>query len=351
MPLIVDASEAREVYDEARERGVALLNLNPECPRGIEACLRAAKAVGQRVGADDLPIILSLCGIYYGRPQAKYYTSLGDPLYGFDCWVSNVEFYTATDGPFGKLRVLTHLDHGQPDAGDAEILEHRLDKLTSVMYDCSTMPFEENVQRTAAYTERVRDQVIVEGAVDEMYESGTGEQKNQITTVEHAQDYVSRTGVDIIVPNLGTEHRAAERDLRYHGDMARELSSAVGKILCLHGTSSLSPEDFVHLKDDGIIKVNLWTAVEKAGAQAAVRKAIDELGNIFPETVLGKMVDAGYLGRRYFEHDYREQICGGQIKPKLDFFAECVRRDAWVNAAQALVESCLDDLGYAAFGS
>ena len=35
MPLVTDATEVREIYQEARERGVALLNLNPEAPRGI----------------------------------------------------------------------------------------------------------------------------------------------------------------------------------------------------------------------------------------------------------------------------------------------------------------------------
>jgi len=348
MPLITDANQAREVFAEARERGVALINLNPESPRGVEACLRAARDFGQRVGAPDLPLILSLCGSYYGRTQAKYYTSLNDLLFGFDCWISQVEFYTDPAGPFGKLRVLTHLDHGQPE-GDEEILEGRVEKLSSLMYDASTLPFDENIRRTARYVERFRDLVVVEGAVDEMFESGTGEQKNQITTVEHAQRFVRETGVDIIVPNLGTEHRAADREIRYHGEVARVLSAAVGKILCLHGTSSLSPQDFKHLKDDGIIKVNIWTAIEKAGAQAAVRKALEEIGNTFAEAEIGAMVDAGYLGRRYFEPDYREQICGGHLKPKLDHFAECVRRDAWIGAAQRLVEDCLEDLGYAAF--
>ena len=349
MALIVAPSQAREVYQEARERGAALLNLNPEAPRGIEACLRAAKAVGQRAGAEDPPIILSLCGVYHGRPQTRLYTSLDDSLFGFDTWMAQIRHYTAADGPFGRVRVLTHLDHGQPD-GDLDILEGRLDALASVMYDCSELPFDENIARTARYVERFGGRVVVEGAVDEMYESGTGEQQNQITTVAHARRFVDETGVDIIVPNLGTEHRAAERELRYHGAEARQLSAAVGKILCLHGTSSLSPTDFVQLKDDGIIKVNLWTAVEKAGAQAAVRNALEQLGNTFAEDELAQLRDAGYLGARYFEPDYRERACEGRLHPKLTHFAECVRRDAWVSAAQELVESCLEGLGYAAFG-
>ncbi|MFW6164486.1 MAG: class II fructose-bisphosphate aldolase [Planctomycetota bacterium] len=349
MALITDASQAREVFDEARERGAALLNLNPECPRGIEACLRAARAFGERVGADDIPFILSICGVYDHRPQVKLYTSLGDPLLGFGAWASQARFYCDPDGPFGKIRVLTHLDHGQPD-GDRTLLEERVDVLASVMFDASALPLEENVRRTADYVERFRDQTVIEGCVDEIFESGTGEQKNQITTVEQATRYVEATGVDLIVPNLGTEHRASARELHYHGDRARELSAAVGKILVLHGTSSLSPEDFTHLKDDGIVKVNLWTAVEKAGAQAAVRKALDELGNIYAEEQLREMADQGLIGGRVFQDDYLRDVADGRLYPKLDQFAECVRRNAWVEAAQELVESCFDGLGYEAFG-
>ena len=348
MALITDASEAREVIAEARERGVALINLNPECPRGIEACLRAAKAFGERVGAPDIPLFISLCGAYDHRPQAKLYTSLGDPLYGFDCWIADVQFYADPDGPFGRLRVMTHLDHGQPE-DDAAILEGRVEKLASVMFDASTLPFDENIRLTARYVERFRDKTVIEGAVDEIFESGTGEQKNQITTVEQARRFVEQTGCDLIVPNLGTEHRASARELRYHGDRAREIAGALGKIMVLHGTSSLSPEDFRHLKDDGIIKVNIWTAIEKAGAQGVARNVLENLGNIFTEAELRELADRGLLGQRYFEPDYRDEVCGGRLYPKLAQFAEAFRRDAWIEGAQPLVEDCLADLGYEAF--
>ena len=349
MSLIADASQVREVYDEVRECGAALLNVNPEGPRGIEACLRAAKSVGERVGADDLPIILSICGVYHGRPQITLYTSLGDALYGFDCWASQIAFYTDPAGPFGKIRVLTHLDHGQPD-GDAEILENRLERLSSVMFDASALPFAENIARTAAYVARHHDDTVIEGCVDEIFESGTGEQKNQITTVAQAKRFVEQTGVDLIVPNLGTEHRASARELRYHAEEAQALRDAVGKILVLHGTSSLSPEDFGRLKDDGIVKVNLWTAVEKAGAQAAVRHAIEELGNIYTEEELRELAEQGFVGARYFEPDYLADVADGRLYPKLAQFGEVARRDAWVGAAQPLVESCLEGLGYEGFG-
>jgi len=349
MPLVTDATQVREIYDEAREKGAALLNLNPEAPRGMEACLRAAKAVGERVGADDIPIILSVCGVYHLRPQIRFYTSLGDPLYGFDAWWDLANFYCDPDGPFGKIRVITHLDHGQPD-GDKVILEELVSRLGSVMFDASTLSLEENIAATARYADRFRDQTVVEGCVDEIFDTGTGEQKNQVTTVEQAKRYVTETGVDLIVANLGTEHRASARDIHYHGDQARAICAAVGKILVLHGTSSLSPDDFIHLKDDGIIKVNLWTAIEKAGAQAAVRNALENLGNIFTEEELREYIAAGVLGEGVVDPAYRDSTCFGRLFPKLDQFAECVRRDAWVAGAQELAEQCIEGLGYAAFG-
>ena len=107
--------------------------------------------------------------------------------------------------------------------------------------------------------------------------------------------------------------------------------------------------DFTRLKDDGIIKVNIWTAIEKAGAQAAVRQALDDLGNTFTEAELRELADAQAIGSRYFEPEYREETCEGRLYPKLSHFAEAVRRDAWVAGAQAVVESCLEGLGYEAF--
>ncbi len=229
--------------------------------------------------------------------------------------------------------------------------EERAAKYADVrIFNHETLPFDENMKATAAYVERHRDKVVVEGAVDEIFESGTGEQKNQITTVAQAKRFVEATGCDLIVPNLGTEHRASARELRYHGDQAQAIRGAVGKLLVLHGTSSLSPADFTRLKDDGIIKVNIWTAIEKAGAQSCVRKALDELGNTFTEGDLMSFVDTGVLGPACLSPRYRDGQCGGRFWPKLDHFAEAVRRDAWVAGAQPLVEACLRDLGYEAFG-
>ena len=78
-----------------------------------------------------------------------------------------------------------------------------------------------------------------------------------------AEKYYNQTGIDIVVANLGTEHRANSSALQYRGDLARRIKERIGTHLCLHGTSSVSTEKVAKLFDDGICKVNIWTALER----------------------------------------------------------------------------------------
>jgi hypothetical protein len=47
------------------------------------------------------------------------------------------------------------------------------------------------------------------------------------------------------------------------------------------------------------------------------------------------------------EDDYINQTCGGELKPKLKFTAEALRRDVWVNRVKEQVKFYLDVFGYA----
>ena len=63
-----------------------------------------------------------------------------------------------------------------------------------------------------------------------------------LTTPENAESYYQKTGVDIIVANLGTEHRTSATSLKYHERLAWDITKKIGPRLCLHGTSSVSME-------------------------------------------------------------------------------------------------------------
>ena len=238
---------------------------------------------------------------------------------------------------------MPHLDHAFPWI-DGNILEDFADQFASVMCDASEKPFDENIRLTAQYVDKVKGKVLVEGAVDEIFESGSDSQKNEPTTAKQAQDFLSRTGVDVLVPNVGTEHRATADQVQYRSDKAREISKAVGKILCLHGTSSLKPEDLAQLPADGFLKINIYTTLAVNGGQAVARNVLNNLGNIFGRDELSKLVQEGVLGPQVLQETFGQTQL--PIKPKLACVANPPRRDAWFDAVKNRCHDFLDALGY-----
>ena len=155
--------------------------------------------------------------------------------------------------PYRKLRVLPHLDHAFLWL-DGDVLELFAESFASVMCDASEKPFAENIELTARYVEKVKGKVVVEGAVDEIFESGGQGEKNNPTTVKQA---------------------------KYLSEQARRISATVGKILCIHGTSSVETADLPKLPGDGFVKINIYTTLAVRGGQALARNVLANLGNIF----------------------------------------------------------------------
>ena len=267
---------------------------------------------------DDLPIIPTWTSRYPARGQTTLVTACGDPRVGNEMMLSDLKVFVGEASPYRRLRVMPHLDHAFPWL-DGDILYQFVDRFASVMFDASEKSFEENLQLTAEYVQKVQGRVVVEGAVGEIFKaSGTGA-KNEPTTVAGARRFLRDTGVDLLVPNVGTEHRVTTGQVRYRSDRAREISAAVGKVLCLHGTSSLRPEDLPKLPEDGFVKVNIYTTLAVKGGQALARHLLDNLGNIFSENQLRELVEQGVLGAGVLSQDYGQTKW--PIKPKLEYVA------------------------------
>ena len=239
---------------------------------------------------------------------------------------------------------MIHIDHGQPDT-DGALLEELAD-IATVMFDGSTFPLEENIRRTARFVDKTRNVVRVEGAVDEV--SVTGKTAlNTLTTVAMAERFMRETGVYLIVPNLGTEQQSTENKAVYSADRAREISRAVGKRIVLHGTSGVQEKDLASLARDGVIRTNIWTALEKAGCQAEADYMIREMGNILDESQLRSLQGQGFLGPRYFENDYIRGNCGGRLVPKVEKLIVTARTEVWTRAVKERIRFYLERLGYA----
>ncbi len=348
MPLVTEYAEVKEVYREAAERGIALPVFCAEDRETLEAILAAALEIGREIGVEALPIIPAWTLRYPGRPQATLVTACGDPVLATQLHLSDLEAFMGAHSPYRKLRVLPHLDHGIPWL-DADILEGFADRVASVMFDASEKPFEENIRLTREYVQKMRGRVVVEGAVDEIFSAGSAEMKNEPTTVAQAVRFLQETGVDILVPNVGTEHRSTADQVHYPRDRAREISAAVGKILCIHGTSSVLAEDVPRLPEDGFVKVNIYTTLAVHGGQALARHLLANVGNIFSERELRELVAQGVLGEAVLAPDYGETQV--PIRPKLNRVTNATRRDAWFGAVKERCKGFLRTFGYARFAN
>jgi fructose-bisphosphate aldolase class II len=270
-------------------------------------------------------------------------TFCGAPLLGTQLMFSDLDVFMGESSPYRRLRVLPHLDHASPWL-DGDVLELFADRFASVMCDASEKTFEENMRLTARYVEQTKGRVVVEGAVDEILEAGSGGRHNEPTTVEQVKLFLRRTGVDLVVPNVGTEHRATADPVGYLPQRARQISAEVGKILCLHGASSVKPKDLRRLPDDGFIKINVYTTLAVKGGQAVARNVLANLGNIFDGSQLHNLVGKDVLGETTLTADYEQTRM--PIGPKLDRVANPPRRDAWFAVVRDRCREFLEIFGF-----
>ena len=142
-----------------------------------------------------------------------------------------------------------HLDHGP----SFELCKVCIDGgFTSVMFDGSSKPYEENVEearRVVEYAHKYNVTVEAElgklaGIEDDVQ---VGDDDAQFTDPGEVQDFVTRTGVDSLAIAIGTSHGAYKfkpgQQPKLRLDILQEVASRLpGFPIVLHGASSVLPE-------------------------------------------------------------------------------------------------------------
>ena len=171
-----------------------------------------------------------------------------------------------------KVPVVLHFDHGYTEDLIKKAIRYGF---TSVMYDCSTMSFEDNIAAVARMVKycHLRN-VTVEGELGHVgaNEGGSAEGNDTgsiYTDPFEAQTYAERTGVDALAIAVGTAHGAYKSKPKLDFERMTTISNIVKSPLVLHGGSGLSDEDFKNSIAHGISKVNIFTDINAASAQAA----------------------------------------------------------------------------------
>ena len=166
-----------------------------------------------------------------------------------------------------SVPVAVHYDHGLTFEKCMEALQLGF---SSVMYDCSTASYDENLEKVA---EMVRIchamDVTVEGELGHVGDNeGAGKLENPsdyYTDPAVAADFVRKTGVDALAVAVGNAHGDYKFPPKLDFERITAIREATGTPLVLHGGSGLSDDDFREAVRRGVCKINIFTDLDKAG--------------------------------------------------------------------------------------
>jgi len=256
--------------------------------------LRHAYAKGFAVGAFDLVSLDFLQAIIAGAEaqRAPVILSLAESHYGyFDPELMMPAVRLAAER--AEVPVAIHLDHGSSLTAAVRGINQGFN---GVMVDASTLPFEENCARTREVVEMARGcGVPVEGELG--YVAGVeGEDAERhpgevvYTSPEEAERYVQETGVDFLAVSIGTVHGRMRGEPRLDFDRLAAINARLRIPLVIHGGTGLSDAQLRRLVENGVAKINYYTALADAAGSAIRANADDPAKGTYTDLVNGVQV-------------------------------------------------------------
>ena len=181
---------------------------------------------------------------------------------------------TARAAADASIPVGIHLSHGL----DLEQAERAMKAgFTSVMYDGSKLPYEENVRNTKIAVDMGRKYgCAVEGELGALGSSFVNIAET-MTDPAMAKDYVARTGVDILAVAIGNSHGFYKGTPSLDFKRLEEIKYAIMPYNCyltLHGGSGIPADHFKRSIELGIVKICIYTEMCHEG-KADVKKYLE----------------------------------------------------------------------------
>ena len=193
-----------------------------------------------------------------------------------------------------KVPVCVHLDHGETLA----YLDQALNiGFTSVMFDGSALPYEENVANTKIAVKLAHAKgASVEAEIGTLgkrelglgHDDGipTGDEPKKIyTDPKLAEAFVNETGIDALACSFGTAHGLYLTKPKLDMSVLENVKARVNIPLVMHGGSGVSDEDYAVAIENGICKVNYYTYMNTAGGKASKEYWADDSKPLFYDSM------------------------------------------------------------------
>ena len=159
-----------------------------------------------------------------------------------------------------SVPVAVHFDHGKTEKKIGQALELGF---TSVMFDGSHLPLDENIAETCRIIEMARPYgAAVEAEIGCVggSEDGSEEIAMHCTNPADAVRFEQETGVDALAIAIGNAHGNYKATPKLRFDILAQVAEDTHTPLVLHGGTGISPEDFRRCAQTGIQKINIATA-------------------------------------------------------------------------------------------
>ncbi len=244
----------REMLEDARRNGYAVGCINTPTTDLLRAL------VG---GAEDV-----------GAPLVIDHAEVHDPLVP----IEQIAPYMLDFARRATVPIAVHVDHG---SSYTFVLRGVRSGFTSVMYDLSTLPYEQNLAKVTAFTELAHSLgITVEAELGVMtstlHDTHGGpaapvDIRETFTDPDLAADFAKKSGVDALAVCFGTVHGMYQETPRLDIDHLKALRAAVPEetALVMHGSSGVDFAQITAAINAGVTKVNYYSYFSADGSRFA----------------------------------------------------------------------------------
>jgi fructose-bisphosphate aldolase class II len=193
-----------------------------------------------------------------------------------------------------SVPVALHLDHG---TDFDQVVRCIRSGFTSIMYDGSKLPLEDNIAITRKVLDIARPVgVSVEAELGKI--GGTednvqvSEKEAMYTDPDEARYFVEQTGVDSLAIAIGTAHGQYKGEPKLDYERLSQIKALVKIPIVLHGSSGVPDDSIRKAIELGVRKVNIDTNIREAFVGAMRRVITEKPNEIDPRKILGPAREA-----------------------------------------------------------
>ncbi|SEP22963.1 class II fructose-bisphosphate aldolase [Propionispora vibrioides] len=257
----------QEILKDAEEKKYAIGCINTPNVEAIRAIIGAAEEL-------NVPIIIDHAEVH-------------DPLIPIESIGPKMVEYAK----LAKVPVCVHLDHGT----DYNFIMRAIRcGFSSIMYDCSALPFEENVEKLQVFTRvahnlglTVEAELGIMSSTEEDSHGGKPLTREDIrksfTDPKQAAEFAARTGVDALAVCFGTMHGIYAEEPQLDIDRVKAIRAAMPKDcrVVMHGGSGVDADQVRAAISAGCSKINYYSYMAKATSRHIYQKLNAVNGNAF----------------------------------------------------------------------